>query len=98
MAKATKARKAPKNGNGQHANTRGRPSMFSGKNLTRHRSTYMTDEGWEITERLRQYHADKVGFVPSDGDIFEDAIRARARDVFSDRRQRYAAKQKDANT
>lgn len=55
--------------------------MFAGKDLTKHRTTYLTPDGWRAVETLREYHAKKVGFTPSDGDIFEDAVIARAADV-----------------
>lgn len=71
-------RAAPANG---AARSVGRPTMFAGKDLTRHRTTYLTPDGWAAVEVLREYHAKKVGFAPSDGDIFEDAVIARAADV-----------------
>jgi hypothetical protein len=94
---ATKVEKAPrKRPAAPNGDSRiGRPAMFTPKNLDKHRTTYLTDEGWELVERLREYHAAHIGFTPSDGDVFEDAIRRRAAEVEYEtkRRSRPVSKQ-----
>lgn len=59
----------------------GRRCMFPGKNRVMHNTAYLTDEGWDITQKLREYFEPKIGFMPSIGDVFEEAVRARIKQI-----------------